>query len=306
MTTFFIPAKLRFPLFIILLSTAFLSCLAPKKAMMRKLALDAKEVQQTEKKEILQIETEKNKKLESGDIDSIINANINNTLARYSRQQDSVLANIMFLEQAAGSRKNYKKSLGGLQAKQTSLRDYIASCAIRLRRYTLIDDGLNVAKQHEFDLGAFFGPGKYKIPEDKIDIAYTSFSPIIDSLIKFYGQYNDVDKVATLIILGFADGQSFNTESDEYKEIAALVKTDQYVKELYNQKLSELRAESLGNTIEAILKKRIKGYDEKNPDFLFAEKGKGEQYPSKKITDYRDDDERRRVVLFYWNILPKD
>ncbi len=284
----------------------FTSCLGPKKAMLKKLANDAKQVQVMEKKVLQHISNKKSEKLDDGSIDSIINTNIINSLARYNNQQDTAAAIINFMEQAAASRRNYKKSLGQLQLKETTLTNYIAAAAIRLRRYTLISDGLDIAKQNEFDLGAFFGPGKYKIPEDKIDIAYASFSPIIDSLITFYNKYDDVNKVATLVILGFADGQNFNTESDVYLETAQQIKNENPPKEIVNQKLSELRAENLGNTIEAILKKRIKGYDEKNPDFLFAEKGKGEQYPNNKIKDYKDDDERRRVVLFYWSILPKE
>jgi len=33
--------------------------------------------------------------------------------------------------------------------------------------------------------------------------------------------------------------------------------------------------------------------------------GQGEEYPLPYITDYRDDDERRRIVLCYWSVLPE-
>ena len=32
--------------------------------------------------------------------------------------------------------------------------------------------------------------------------------------------------------------------------------------------------------------------------------GQGETYPSKKITNYQEDDERRRIVLIYWSVIP--
>ena len=33
--------------------------------------------------------------------------------------------------------------------------------------------------------------------------------------------------------------------------------------------------------------------------------GRGEALPFKNITNYTDDDERRRVVVFYWAVLPE-
>ena len=37
----------------------------------------------------------------------------------------------------------------------------------------------------------------------------------------------------------------------------------------------------------------------------FFKNGKGEEYPNKKIKNYMLDDERRRIVIIYWNALPK-
>ena len=61
--------------------------------------------------------------------------------------------------------------------------------ASRLALYFMIKDGLNVADFKQFDLAAFFGPGKYLIPEDKVDIAALSFTPLIDSLMLFSNKY---------------------------------------------------------------------------------------------------------------------
>ena len=73
-----------------------------------------------------------------------------------------------------------------------------------------------------------------------------------------------------------------------------------------NQQLSEWRAVNIGNLMEYSLEKKIPNYTNiKAIEFLFVEKGKGEDFPSKKVADYKTDDERRRVVLLFWNILPK-
>ena len=39
-------------------------------------------------------------------------------------------------------------------------------------------------------------------------------------------------------------------------------------------------------------------------NFKFYGYGQGETYPSKKITNYQEDDERRRIVLIYWSVIP--
>ncbi len=282
------------------------SCLGAKKAGMRKVAATAAAIQAADEAKLANISGEKNEKLESGKIDSTIFANINAKLVTYRKLQDSVTTAINQIQLAASNKKVFRKSLGELEEKKLFLQAFIDSAGIRLRRFNLISDGLDVAEQHEFDLAAFFGPGKYKIPEDKIDIAHKSFAPIVDSLINFYNKYPDLDKTATLIILGFADGQGFSEESEFYQEMSAQNAGAAVPKEFLNMRLSALRAEELGNTMEIVLKRNIDKYEERKTDFSFVEKGKGENFPNAKITNYSEVDERRRIVLLYWNILPKN
>jgi hypothetical protein len=44
------------------------------------------------------------------------------------------------------------------------------------------------------------------------------------------------------------------------------------------------------------------GLGKKN--ILFFYEGKGEALPNPKITDYKTDDPRRRVVLLFWSVFP--
>jgi len=36
-----------------------------------------------------------------------------------------------------------------------------------------------------------------------------------------------------------------------------------------------------------------------------VQEGRGEENPNAAITDYTDNDARRRIVLFFWSLLPK-
>jgi hypothetical protein len=206
------------------------------------------------------------------------------------------------------SRRAYRTNKVNIDSSFALIDRYKSRSNYRLRRFTMINESLDIIinQQHMFDLAAFFGSGKFEIPDDRKSVAEKSFSPLIDSLVAFYNRYADVDKKATLVILGYADGAGFNTESEIYPVLIEMLKDTTASKEKLNQKLSELRAINIGNLMEVSLEKKIPNYKEiKSIDFFFVESGKGEEFPSKKVSDYKTDDERRRVVLLFWNILPK-
>lgn len=81
-----------------------------------------------------------------------------------------------------------------------------------------------------------------------------------------------------------------------------LNKTDA-VKEELNKKLSELRALELISQMTRLFIQKTSS----SPAKLKVEyigQGKGEEYPIPSIKDYRENDERRRIVLCYWSVLP--
>ncbi len=243
--------------------------------------------------------------LKSEDINAELADSIKAKIAKYSTDLDSFKNAINFTNSKINtSRSTYVNNKIQISESFRLIDRYISKSNYRLRRFTLINESLN--QKYMFDLAAFFGPGKYDIPEDKKDIAEKLFSPLIDSIVNLYNKYADVDKKATLVILGYADGSSFSPESGMYKSIVEKLNDSTATKEKINQKLSEWRAINIGNLMEYLIEKKIPNYkDIKAIDFLFEEKGKGEEYPSKRVTDYKTDDDRRRVVLLFWNILPK-
>lgn len=166
----------------------------------------------------------------------------------------------------------------------------------------MMEDGLNTATYTLFDLAAFFGPGKYAIPPDKVELAANSFSPLVDSVLSFYNKYKNFSQKATLVILGFADGAGFDTHSALYAELAGLIGRTEVAKVYLNKKLSELRAETLITQLQSQFMKKL---GDNNSKVEYLGQGKGEQYPLKSVTDYRLDDERRRIELCYWAILPE-
>lgn len=294
---------------IFLICIFLVSCYSSKKVQMNQLVQSADAVQKAETRIVNDTKQKVEDRLKSEDIDAEIADSIKAKIAKYSIDLDSFKNAINFIDSKINtSRWSYVNNKTQINESFGLIDRYKSRSNYRLRRFTLINESLDVIvnQQHMFDLAAFFGPGKYEIPEDKKDVAEKSFSPLIDSLVKFYNKYADVDKKATLVILGYADGSGFSPESEIYKSIIEKLNDSTATKEKMNQKLSEWRAINIGNLMEYSIENKIPTYKNiKYIDFLFIEKGKGEEYPSKKVTDYKTDDDRRRVVLLFWNILPK-
>lgn len=291
-------------LFFITIFTA--SCLKAKQAALKKVVNTAKLAKDADAAALAAMAAKKDAKLQEGKIDTTINSKIESKLKSYALKLDSLGVAIAFLERASNFKPLFLDSKPIIEKQLSFIKSYNESAGARLRRFKMIDEGLNWAKLHVFNLAAFFGPGKYQIPEDKMPLADKSFSPILDSLVTFYNEYKDVERKATLIILGYADGTGFNPASPTYKEISTLLNDSAPAKEILNKKLSELRSDNFGDVMELLLSRKLDAYDSLKPvDFVFVETGKGEEFPSKKIKDYKVNDERRRVVLFFWNILPK-
>jgi len=71
--------------------------------------------------------------------------------------------------------------------------------------------------------------------------------------------------------------------------------------------LSELRAENLRVFLNRIVAERSTEFlNYQTLTFENIKRGMGETLPDPTIKDYREDDERRRIVLCYWSVLPEN
>ena len=291
------------PVIIVLLA----SCVGNRKISAAKAKLAAITAQmQQEKNEIAEINQAAEAKLSVNKIDSTIQNKIGIRLNKASIQLDSAQKQVDWLTEILldkkSTRKNYRKIIVPLLDSLQQQSDLFAK---RLALYLMIRDGLNVADFKLFDLAAFFGPGKYIIPEDKIDIASQSFKPVVDSLMLFSNKYSQYPRTATLIILGFADGTGISKGGELYYTLLDALRKPEANDEELNQKISELRAEELIKQLTNLYIKNAAGFKEIDKlHIVYLGQGKGEQYPLSYIKDYKTDDDRRRIVLCYWVVLP--
>lgn len=245
-------------------------------------------------------------KLTDGKIDSNINARFDQKLSPLKMNMDSIGKEIAYLKSLTTDkktfRKNYKKQI---IPRLAQLDTFYKKYDDRLKIYVMLEDGLSIANYTLFDLAAFFGPGLYTIPTGQEKLVSESFLPLIDSLIKFSNKYQELPRTATLVVLGFADGQDFDRCSELYDTLSEIIEGPVATKQLLNQKLSELRALELIKQLTTLFTQKVSeiiNIEQLNVEYIGQ--GKGEAYPIPTIKDYQLVDDRRRIVLCYWAVLP--
>jgi hypothetical protein len=283
------------------------SCVGAKKMRQTSQQLNAIQTKQAgENNKVAAIASTGEAKLADGKIDSNINARLQQRLNVIRHQLDSINTEIAGLRRLTENKKDfrgaYKKEI---VPKLSQLDTFYKKYDERMKVYLMLEDGVNTANYTLFDLAAFFGPGVYSIPPDKDQLAGQSFMPLVDSLISFSNRYDSTSRTATLVILGFADGQNIGAGTALHDTLSSMLATQDATKEVLNKKLSELRALELIKQLTAMFKQKvpsIKNIDQLNVEYIGQ--GKGEEYPIPTIKDYKEDDERRRIVLCYWAVLP--
>lgn len=301
--------KFQFKNIFYLLSVTLLlsACGTQKKIETTRKALAAvKEAQQKESSKISSVKDFSVTKLNQGKIESTIKSLIDNKLGLYVARIDSVGKVVQNIEQLLDDKKAFRKNYKEIVVPTLdSLKKNDSLFADRLKIFLMIEDGLDVADFRLFELAAFFGPGVFNIPEEKTELAHTMFSPIVDSLKIFSNKYASINRKATLLVLGFADGTGFS-EGPLHDTLSALIGKNDATKKELNQKLSELRADELIKQLRAIFIKKAGDFiGTDNLQVEYFGKGKGEAYPLPTIKDYQVDDDRRRIVLCYWVVLPE-
>jgi outer membrane protein OmpA-like peptidoglycan-associated protein len=297
---------IRLSLFI-LVSAAGIACVGAKKMEAARERLNnIKEGQAGEVKQVEKISSATRDKRKEDKIDSIINSRFDFSIRRITIRIDSIAAELFNLDSLMGSKKQFRRAYKKIiMPKLAQLDSFRLQFALRNQAYLMMEDGINTANYTLFDLAAFFGSGKYAIPEGQEETAVKAFSPLVDSVVQFSAKYKNMPQKATLVILGFADGTGFDPQSPLYTELAGLIGKSEVSKQELNKKLSELRAKTLINQLQKqFIQKLDKNGGAGNIKIEFLEVGKGEQYPFLTVKDYREDDERRRIVLCYWAVLP--
>jgi hypothetical protein len=158
----------------------------------------------------------------------------------------------------------------------------------------------------QFETATFFPTGHYIIPSEKMDAAKKSIEPIVQRIIKFFGDHPKQRFVAVIVCYGFSDETVVSKESELYPSLVSKMKTNNPTRQQLNTKLSELRAKTIATLLVDLIKVNeglVPNPKLINYDIKWLGKGEALPYPDK-IKDYKADDKRRRMVSLIWNVLP--
>lgn len=275
---------------------------AKQKVLIAKESISQKQSELESLKQIVSV------KLKSSEKDSLQNIKINEVINALQNNLTKIGETISLVELASKSKRNFNDRYYFKQIKPyiDRLDSFEATSNSRERIYQLLSEAVRMNSFVQFNLGTFFDAGVYRIPPSGLRKIGESFKPALDSLIHLSNNYADVKHRLFLVFVGYADGIPINKDSKLLLELSSFYpKNTHPAKEYLNLTLSNLRAGELIRNMKMIVQQRIGEFTDKDfGKISYAAYGRGETLPFPKITDYKENDERRRVVVFYWSVLP--
>jgi hypothetical protein len=250
----------------------------------------------------------KNKRKLSSKYDSLASSGADARILKYLKKIEENSAEIKDLQNKIGSSEYYAANSASIKSRVFVIDSVVnKSAAAKQYSFEMIEEGINYDSKTLFSLAAFFGPGGFSIPEEKLEKATLYFSPVIDSLIKFSNKYASKLRTATIIVNGYSDASNITKGSILYQKLAANLKIDNPTKEQLNKSLSTLRAEELSKLFIKIINQKSTSFISL-PKITFenVEIGRGEKLPDQSIKNYKVNDERRRIVIVFWTVLPDE
>ncbi|RZM18103.1 MAG: hypothetical protein EOO88_41610 [Pedobacter sp.] len=284
------------------------SCGTQKKMKTAERSIQTFEQQtQAELAGLLQIKNTVQAKSSQKNIDS---SSTHQLQAKFSKLEDSISnkqskANAVrkFMNIRKDFRRSYKNNVLPLIVEIDTFNNQSGK---RDRIYAMLRDAVNTANYNLFDFAAFFDPGVYRIPPQGIENVNKMFGPVIDSIITFSNKYTDIPHTASIVLLGYADGLGISDSTELFATLSEMLKDTMPGRPALNRQLSQLRAQALQSQLKNLVVQKAPLFSNFNNIRLgYIAQGRGEEYPLPGIKDYQEDDDRRRIVLCYWTIIPE-
>jgi hypothetical protein len=295
--------KFSTPYFLIACSitTLFFSCVSQKKVVSVKNKLSVVDSQfQQYGKTLKELQAQRINKQQQKEIDDTASARIQKFIDTANKDidrliaQNSILIGATIVNKADWDR--LVKSLTFSQKTSKTINDKVLLITDLVNRNTVVN----------LDQDLLFEPGQYTVTPAVAAAISKYFEPAAIEIDLFSKKYPDFPLSLVITAKGYADGTSIAEGSSLYKDLIARLKLNIAApdnKEL-NKELSRARAEEIISLFKKFSSRwSANGSYIKN--ILYFYEGKGDAFPNPKITDYKADDPRRRVVLLYWSIFPE-
>jgi hypothetical protein len=289
-----------FFLLALILSIATFSCVPQQKATSHKQQLTTLDSQLSQHRQKLQeLDAKRQIKQEQNEIDDTASNRIKKYIGVTTTEIDKLIAqNSILIGNTVVEKDDWnklKKALTLSQRTSKTINDKV----------DFINDLINRNMVVKLDQDVLFEPGKYTVTPAVAEAVGKFFEPAAKEIDLFTQKYPDFPLSLVITAKGYADGTSIMEGTPLYKALTEGVKlsgTPPDNKEL-NKELSRKRATSVIELFQKYTKDRSTiGGSVKN--VMFLTEGKGDALPSIKITDYKLDDPRRRIVLLFWSVFP--
>jgi flagellar motor protein MotB len=211
----------------------------------------------------------------------------------------------------ASDEKALKETLNSdLEGKTSIISELKAKAMDDSLTLLIIEEGMRNSTIYKIPNEIVFTGGGYKIIDKNLPKMQEFFEPILDSIVISANKYINKKLRIKIVVYGYADSDPINPKSKLYDEIARSLYHETIDSSLLtissrlNQELSRLRAEEVGGLVNTMTFDKLNYITGVKSVFVDLQKeGKGEEFPDNKI-NYNTTDARRRIVKFYWKILP--
>jgi outer membrane protein OmpA-like peptidoglycan-associated protein len=286
---------------IYLITPFFFSCISTRKIGNAKAGLLQQDsLLSSYVKNLNRLDSVRQQKQKNNELADTVNTGIKKYIDGTTRQIDTIIQqNTVLINGTAVSKKDLEKLNAALS--------FTTGAAQKIyRKVTFLEDLITRNMVVRLDQDVLFEPGSYKVSKSVVENIGKLFSPAALEIDNFSKKYSDFTLSLVITLKGYADATTIGEGSSLYnnlrERLLSLSSKEPDAKEL-NKELSRARAEEVKKLFE-------KYADSRNDNGIYRQKiiyiyeGKGEQLPDPKITDYRVDDPRRRIVLLFWSIFP--
>ncbi|MGJ7031222.1 hypothetical protein [Niabella hirudinis] len=240
-------------------------------------------------------------------IDSVLNRDVQKILKKLGGHLNSAQQLALIVEMASRSKSAFREGItsSDILKKLVLLDSFNTAQKRRELIYRMLTESVNTTKYQLFHYAAFFDPGVYQIPPSAMSIIRSHFRPIIDSIARISNKYAGIAREARIVFVGYSDSTPVVPAKPLYKELVRILNNTDPSRRQMNQLLSDLRAKEMVRNMKIVLSENTSRFKNFNTLKIgYVAYGKGEEYPSPRIEDYKPTDERRRIVLSYWTVLP--
>ncbi len=280
-------------LLIFSLSIYFFSCVPQQKAVAVKKQLSQQDsLLQDYDQQLTKLDDRRKTKQEENELDDTASARIHKFIDKTNAEinqlhkENTVLIGDIKVSQSDWDR--LRKNLSTCLNATKSIHDKILFLSDLINRNTVI----------KFDQDLLFDPGKYTVAPRIAASIGKFFEPVVNEIDLFTKKYPNFPLSLVITAKGYADATVISENSYLYKELKADLEFSSVTlsRENLNKELSNRRAKTIITLFQT--------YTKNKEGIVFVYKGKGEEFPDPKISDYKVDDSRRRVVLLFWSVFP--